>query len=98
LPPSLPKGYDSIYLEGESTSEKGVYQHKYAIYSQNYIQLCYQVNCKIKIELSNAYADMHTCESCKDVVATEYCIDDKAYFCHDCDEKLHNISRDNQVF
>jgi hypothetical protein len=91
-PKQCPEGYDSVYLEDSNQMEKGIYQHKYAIYDPTKVQLLYSVTCKVSIDTVMQAQENKVCEVCDVEQSVLYCLNDNVYFCKTCDENVHENS------
>lgn len=94
----LPAGYDSVYVIGAGNSseeESGgdigrLYRHEYVIYNSQQILPCYCVSCRFKFDNESG---MELCVRCS-LPATIYCEQDKACFCTDCDQFIHELNEE----
>jgi len=77
--------------------EKGIYQHRYAIYDSNKVQLLYSITCKVSIDTAMPPPENIMCEICDEQLAVLYCLNDKTYFCKNCDENVHEQSYVNKT-
>ena len=87
--------YDSIYIDEGKDSSNDFVSHLYYVFDPPQCRLLYKVTCKVCILPPLENFDIKKCSygSCPGgagkTPATVYCVNDKSYFCSDCDTLFH---------
>ena len=91
--------FHSIYINDEGQQSElmakhtDYVSHQFRVFDKERCRLMYKVQCKVKLEpidnASNENCANEVAHNFQSVRASKYCINDKAYFCADCDAEIH---------